>query len=60
MKNPFSRRHLLRGTGALIALPTLESLGFRQFASAATKPGKPPKRVVFLGTGFGMTKEHWS
>jgi len=59
MKNPFSRRHLLRGTGALIALPTLESLGFRQFASAATKPGKPPKRVVFLGTGFGMTKETW-
>ncbi|MDB4265500.1 DUF1552 domain-containing protein, partial [bacterium] len=60
MKNQFTRRHFLRGTGALIALPTLESLGFRQFASAATtKPGTPPKRAVFLGTGFGMTKETW-
>jgi hypothetical protein len=49
MKNRFSRRHLLRGTGALIALPTLESLGFRQFASAATtKSGIPPKRAVFF------------
>ena len=60
MKSPFNRRHLLRGTGALIALPTLESLGFRRSASAADKsPVKPPKRVVFLGFGFGVTQETW-
>lgn len=60
MTNPFNRRHFLRGTGALIALPALESIGFRRFASAAsTKPGTPPKRSVFLGTGFGVTKETW-
>ena len=54
------RRHFLRGAGALIALPTLESIGFRRFASAANKtPVKPPKRAVFLGMGFGVTKETW-
>ena len=60
MKNQFTRRHFLRGTGALIALPALGSLGFRQFASAATnKSGIPPKRAVFFGMGFGVTKETW-
>jgi hypothetical protein len=55
-----NRRHFLRGTGALIALPALESIGFRQFASAAaTAPGTPPKRMAFLGMGFGVTKETW-
>ena len=60
MKTEFNRRHFLRGTGALIALPTLESIGFRRFASAAnTAPLKPPKRLVFLGFGFGVTQETW-
>ncbi len=60
MKNQFNRRHFLRGTGALIALPALESIGFRRFASAATTaPVTPPKRSVFLGIGFGVTKETW-
>jgi hypothetical protein len=34
-KNNLDRRHFLRGTGTLIALPALESVGFRRFASAA-------------------------
>ena len=60
MKNQINRRHLLRGTGALIALPALESIGFRRFASAAEKkPAAPSKRCVFLGIGFGVTKETW-
>ncbi len=55
-----SRRHFLRGTGALIALPALESIGFRRFASAASKvPSAPSKRCVFLSIGFGVTKETW-
>jgi len=58
MKTEFNRRHFLRGTGALIALPALESIGFRRFASAAAAP-TPPKRMVFLGMGYGVTSETW-
>ncbi|MEN8715399.1 MAG: DUF1552 domain-containing protein, partial [Verrucomicrobiales bacterium] len=59
MKTPFNRRHFLRGTGALIALPALESIGFRRFASAASTATTAPKRAVFFGMGFGVTKETW-
>jgi hypothetical protein len=55
--NPVPRRQFLRGTGALIALPFLESFGFRAFASA--KPVVIPKRMVFLGFGWGVTNETW-
>ena len=54
-----TRRHFLRSTSALIALPALESLGFRRFVSAASQAAIPPKRMVFLGFGFGVTKETW-
>lgn len=53
-----TRRHFLQSTSALIALPALESLGFRRFASAAT-PAAPPKRLIFLGFGWGITTESW-
>ena len=60
MRPALSRRHFLRGSGTLIALPTLESLGFRRFASAAaSRPAAPAKRCVFLSIGFGVTKETW-
>ncbi len=60
MKTSLDRRHFLRGTSALIALPALESVGFRRFASASTSnPIAPPKRSVFMGIGFGVTKETW-
>lgn len=60
MKTQLNRRHLLRGTGTLIALPALESIGSRRFASAAeTAVAAPPKRAVFMGIGFGVTKETW-
>jgi hypothetical protein len=48
MNSPLSRRHFLRTSTALIALPALESLGFRRFASAAS-PVSRPKRMIFLG-----------
>ncbi len=54
-----TRRRFLRSTSALIALPALESLGFRRFASAASQTATPPKRMVFLGFGWGVTKESW-
>ncbi len=53
-----TRRHFLRSTTALIALPFLESIGFRRFASAA-EPPTPPKRLAFLGFGWGLTEETW-
>ncbi|TLD70854.1 DUF1552 domain-containing protein [Phragmitibacter flavus] len=60
MTTPLSRRHFLRSNTALIALPVLQSLGFRRFASAAaTAPATPPKRLVFLGFGWGITTETW-
>ncbi len=60
MKTSLDRRHFLRGTSALIALPALESVGFRRLASASTSnPIAPPKRSVFMGIGFGVTKETW-
>jgi hypothetical protein len=58
MTHQFNRRHFLRGSGALIALPALESIGFVPFAAAA-ESAKPAKRAVFLGMGFGVTKETW-
>ena len=56
----FNRRTFLRGAGALIALPALESIAFRRFATATTKAaGAIPKRAVFMGIGFGVTKQTW-
>jgi hypothetical protein len=60
MKTDFNRRTFLRGAGALIALPALESIGFRRFVSASTKAaGTIPKRAVFMGMGFGVTRQTW-
>jgi hypothetical protein len=53
-----TRRHFLQSSTALIALPVLDSLGFRRFASAATSVA-PPKRLVFLGFGWGITEPTW-
>ena len=57
MNPQLSRRHFLRAAGSLIALPALESLGFR--ARAAEQTVARPKRMIFLGTGFGVTQETW-
>jgi hypothetical protein len=53
-----TRRRFLRSSTALIALPALESLGFRRFAAAAA-PIAPPKRIIFLGFGWGVTETSW-
>ena len=55
-----TRRHFLRSSTALIALPFLESLGFRRFASARSlQPSSRPKRLLFLSFGWGVTEETW-
>lgn len=44
----------------MVALPALESLGFSRFTDLASeRPAQPPKRVAFLGMGFGVTQESW-
>lgn len=53
-----SRRHFLQSSTALIGLPFLESFGFSRYASAAT-PATPPKRMIFLAFGWGVTDESW-
>lgn len=54
-----SRRGFLRSSTALIALPMLESFGFRRFANAAASATAPPKRMVFMGMGYGVTADRW-
>ncbi len=59
MKFPITtRRSFLRSSTALVALPFLESLGAKAFAKAAPLAAAP-KRMVFLGFGWGVTKESW-
>ncbi|QDV67570.1 hypothetical protein Poly24_12710 [Rosistilla carotiformis] len=53
-----SRRQVLRSASAAVTLPFLESFGFRRFARAAA-PAAPPKRMLFLGFGWGVTEESW-
>jgi hypothetical protein len=60
MHTALPRRRFLQTSTALIALPFLESLGFRRFASATPGSGTPPpKRLLFLGFGWGVTEESW-
>lgn len=59
---PYSRRHFLRSSTAIIGLPLLPSLGhaaqpMRCLNTDSTSVA--PKRVVFLGMGWGVTKESW-
>ena len=54
-----TRRAVLRGSGALIALPFMESFGFQRFASASTAAATVPKRMAFLGMGYGITADRW-
>ena len=53
--NSMSRRSFLRASsGLILSLPFLESFASAQVARAA---GAAPKRMIFLGGGFGFTKQ---
>ena len=55
-----TRRAFIKAGGTLLALPLLESLGMQRPLSAAVQTVTPaPKRMVFLGMGFGVTEESW-
>ena len=48
----YARRSFIRNGSAVLVLPFLET-----FAKAATLRKAPPKRMIFLGGGFGFTKD---
>ncbi|MDA7888423.1 DUF1552 domain-containing protein [Akkermansiaceae bacterium] len=50
--NSTTRRSFLRLGSSVLALPFLET-----FASAKAASATPPKRMIFLGGGFGFTKD---
>lgn len=57
-----SRRTLLRGTRAALALPLLEIMGngvLSKAARASTTPAKPPTRVAFFYIPNGVVQSSW-
>lgn len=51
--NPITRRSFLRTGGLLLSLPFMESAAGAQ----TVKHAAAPKRMIFLGGGFGFTKQ---
>jgi hypothetical protein len=58
MTRPISRRTLLRGVGAALALPWLEAMGPRA-ALGAGADRKPPLRMVFMYHPLGAEISAW-
>lgn len=58
MFKPISRRTLLRGTGAALALPWLETMA--KAADASERLTEPPLRMMFLFMPNGVRPEHWT
>ena len=53
-----SRRVMLRGLGASICLPLLESFAPRQ-VFAESKTIQSPKRMIFLSYSWGVSRKDW-
>lgn len=61
MHRPISRRTLLRGAGACMALPWLETMS--KAADASANSGnltEPPLRMMFVFTPNGTRPDHWT
>lgn len=57
-----SRRRFLRSSSAFVSLPLFESLRTRTATAAdpgAKTSASPPKRLIYLGMGFGVTADRW-
>jgi len=54
----FSRRRFLRGAGAIMALPFLDSLAPRTLART-TSGARPPLRTAIISFGQGTVHESW-
>src|SRR6185437_8023782 len=59
-KKNLSRRTVLRGAGAAIALPLLDAMIPASTAWADTPAGKPIKRFGFVGFPHGAIMDRWS
>jgi hypothetical protein len=59
-KMRLSRRAVLKGVGATIALPLLDAMNPAATVWAATPAGSPPKRFAFVGFPHGAIMDRWS
>ena len=59
-KKHISRRAVLKGVGATIALPLLDAMNPAATAWAATPAGAPPKRLAFVEFPHGALMDRWS
>jgi hypothetical protein len=55
-----SRRAVLKGVGATVALPLLDAMNPAATAWAQTPAGSAPKRFAFVGFPHGAIMDHWS
>src|SRR4030067_1059616 len=61
MAEHISRRKMLRGLGAAIALPTLDAmLPVARAASPFVSNAASPMRIAFLFVPNGMNMDHWT
>lgn len=60
MFKPISRRTLLRGAGASLALPWLETMGRASDTASSANLTEPPLRMAFMFTPNGTRPDHWS
>ena len=56
-KKAIPRRTILRGLGTTLALPLLDSMGW---ADAKTKASKPPVRLGFMYMPHGVIMDQWT
>ncbi|HEX5765737.1 MAG TPA: DUF1552 domain-containing protein [Woeseiaceae bacterium] len=59
-KKHLSRRTVLQGAGATIALPLLDAMNPAGVAWAATAAGQAPHRMAFVGFPMGAILSKWS
>jgi uncharacterized protein DUF1552 len=59
-KKHISRRAVLKGVGASIALPLLDAMNPAATAWAQTAAGSTPKRFAFIGFPHGAIMDKWS
>ena len=59
MFRPISRRTLLRGAGAALALPWLETMA-KAAPDSAGSLSEPPLRTMFMFLPNGVRPEHWT
>ena len=59
-KRHLSRRTVLKGMGASIALPFLDAMSPASTAWAQTAAAASPKRFAFVGFPHGAVMDRWS